>query len=576
MLWRWMWAAVLTAVVCGGAESAELRTWDGRHSLERIQLTLVYFVPRDRRPLPDWRDRVEYFRRRIQQFHAREFQGASILSASVLEEPFRSERDTAQLREGDADALFFKTLREVDERLSFARGECGGFPILLVLSDINWRPLDDFYRLKPGTNGPEFEGNWNAGEHFPGAVSGGARAAYLAKEGKGWGLVSADGWRVPYRGSDCVVYHEGCGHTVGLPHPEPENRSVMSLGQYHGWINESWLDREQKARLGWQPPEEEADLSGDLFTQFRALPEPHVPKPGEEVRVRFDWPAGAQVASCRVRMQTELFGPWVEQSLTWEGDAPETARLGAFDRPTPVSYRVEAALRDGQTVELWGYFQVRRHPEEAVIPDVPLAELSPHQQGPGGTDVLPDLTREVDLLALIDPQRDQVRGEWRLVGGKLESPRAYGARIEIPCTLPEEYELTAIVEPLDEPDGLILGQVLEGRRFLVLLNYTPEAESLSALENVDGLNVGRNATTRSGQLFRQGRLSHVRCAIRPGRVTVQVDGITVIDWRGDAARLSLSEYWSTPQADRLFLGAYDCRYRFHRVTLRPLTVVQEE
>ena len=278
---------LMLAAAATTCSASDLRTWDGRHSIGRIAVEVVYFVPRDRTPLPDWRERVDYFRRRIEQFHAREFQGQSQLTTRRPDEPFVSERSTAELRDGDGDAIFFKTVREVDERMNFAADappdNREAFPILLVLSEVNWRPLDDFYRLKPGPDGPVFEGNYSDGEHFPGAESGGARATYLEREGKGWGLVSADGWRVPYRGTDCVVYHEGCGHTIGLPHPEPGNPSVMSFGQYEGWISESWLDRDQKARLGWTPPDVEPELSKDLFTHFKALAEPTVPQPGEDV-----------------------------------------------------------------------------------------------------------------------------------------------------------------------------------------------------------------------------------------------------------------------------------------------------
>jgi hypothetical protein len=58
--------------------------------------------------------------------------------------------------------------------------------------------------------------------------------------------------------------------------------------------------------------------------------------------------------------------------------------------------------------------------------------------------------------------------------------------------------------------------------------------------------------------------------VRNDRVTVTCDGRTLIDWHGDASRLSLSDYWQTPH-NRLFLGAYDCRYRFHRVTLTEIS-----
>src|SRR5690606_8280380 len=113
-----------------------LKTWDGRHSMRAVDVTIVYFVPRDRRPLPDWRERVDYFARRIERFHEREFNGQSKLTAHVSDEPFRSAHATAELRVGDANRIFFKTMSEVDEALKFGRDDNGAFPILLVLSDI--------------------------------------------------------------------------------------------------------------------------------------------------------------------------------------------------------------------------------------------------------------------------------------------------------------------------------------------------------------------------------------------------------------------------------------------------------
>jgi hypothetical protein len=349
----------------------ELKTWDGRHTIDRIEVQVVYFVPSDRTPLPDWKDRVEYFTRRIEQFHAREFQGQSALATKVRPEPFRSTRTTEQLRSGDANHIFFATLREVDATLGVGQGERTAYPILLVLSDINWGPLEDFFRLKTTGDRQEFEGQLINNRHFPGAASGGARATYLADRGVGWGLVSADGWRVPYSGTDCVVYHEGVGHAIGLPHPEPANDSVMSLAQYKGWISESWIDDDQKKRLGWMPPSQRVDRGADLFSVFRALPDPLVPKPDEEVVLKFDWPRGARVRSCRVRVQTDVFGPWIETASVSNSPAPASLRIGRFDRPTPVSYRVDVEPEGGQPVELWGYFQVRSDPTINPLPAVP-------------------------------------------------------------------------------------------------------------------------------------------------------------------------------------------------------------
>jgi hypothetical protein len=360
--------AIFSLAAAGSSAAEPLRTFDGKHDIRRIQVAVVYFVPRDRPPLPDWEERVRYFCRRIERFHARELQGQSKLVTTIHKEPFRSKHSTAELRDGDGDFIFFKTLREVEARLKFGRRPDGDFPVLLVLSDINWRELDDFSRLRAADG--QFEGQIIAGRHFPGAASGGARSLYQPDRGLAWGLVSADGWRVPYSGADCVVYHEGVGHPIGLPHPDIDDDSVMSMAQYRYWLNETWINDAQKRKLGFVAPGKPVAKT-DLFSVFTAVPDRLVPKPGEQVSLRLTWPESARLRQLKIRMQTELWGPWHEIPQHPGGPAPKSVPLGAFDRPTPVSYRVDAVLEDGQDVEQWGYFQVRQSPE---VPPVPPAD----------------------------------------------------------------------------------------------------------------------------------------------------------------------------------------------------------
>ncbi len=117
----------------------------------------------------------------------------------------------------------------------------------------------------------------------------------------------------------------------------------MGTGQYRGWISESWLDKGQKSRLGWKPSDAKASPNIELFTKFRALPDPLVPKPGQSVSLKLDWPANAKVKKLRVRIQTALNGPWVEMPAQLDGEVtPDAVGLGSFDRSTPVSYRIDA------------------------------------------------------------------------------------------------------------------------------------------------------------------------------------------------------------------------------------------
>ena len=353
--------STIVLLLAAAPAAAKPTTYDGKHDLATIDLTVVYFVPKDRKPLPDWKDRVDYYVRRVVAFHKRELDGISTLKPTVLDKPVVGDKKADDFRRGDGDKTFFGTMDEVKTLTKWKPGRAAGFPILLVLSDINWREMDDFHRIRVVDGKKVHEGNVAAdGRHFPGAESGGSRAIYVADPGYGMGLVSGDGWRVPYSGSDCVIYHEGLGHTVGLPHPDPIDDTVMGTAQYRFWINEASLNRAQKRKLGWKPPAAEPDLSGDLFTHFVAVPDPAVPKPGEDVKLALKWPKGASVKALTVRTQTELLGKWTAVKTDIKGKPPATVSLGAFADPTPVSYRIDVTLDDGQTAELWGYFQVKK------------------------------------------------------------------------------------------------------------------------------------------------------------------------------------------------------------------------
>ena len=68
-----------------------------------------------------------------------------------------------------------------------------------------------------------------------------------------------------------------------------------------------------------------------------------------------------------VSLQTDLRGPWMALPSVLLDSPPAEVDIGAFDRPTPVSYRVNASLRDGQSVELRGYFQVKGPPSDSLL-----------------------------------------------------------------------------------------------------------------------------------------------------------------------------------------------------------------
>ncbi len=138
--------------------------------------------------------------------------------------------------------------------------------------------------------------------------------------------------------------------------------------------------------MNWNP-EEHAKPSPQLqlFSEFKAIAQPLVPKPGEEVALHLNWPDDSIIKEFRLQIQTDVNGPWVQiPNSLQNAKASETQRvsIGKFDRPTPVSYRIDATLEDERTVELWGYFQVRNEKGELPIPTSPSIDLRPRLEEP--------------------------------------------------------------------------------------------------------------------------------------------------------------------------------------------------
>jgi hypothetical protein len=79
---------------------------------------------------------------------------------------------------------------------------------------------------------------------------------------------------------------------------------------------------------------------------------------------------------------------------------------------------------------------------------LPLVAISRHHTATGDRW---NPEREVNLLAMIDTDRDWSQGTWTNGPQGLESSKGFGSRIELPYTPPDEYRLcviTGTVKPL--------------------------------------------------------------------------------------------------------------------------------
>jgi hypothetical protein len=188
------------------------------------------------------------------------------------------------------------------------------------------------------------------------------------------------------------------------------------------------------------------------------------------------------------------------------------------------------------------------------------AGLHPTESDPSSADGL-------DLLRLIDPERDAVFGGWRLSGSTLITPAVPFGRLQIPCEAPNEYDLELEVERTKGEDSFDLGLVFGSRQIVLIIDGWEKGER-TGIDLVDNKPFFLNETTRGGRLLDAGRRHGLHFSVRSGSVGLRVDGAIVVDWKGDPGRVGLYEGWKVRDSKALFVGSYGTEFRIHSFQLK--------
>ncbi|HVW36696.1 MAG TPA: hypothetical protein VHB99_05305, partial [Pirellulales bacterium] len=230
-----------------------------------------------------------------------------------------------------------------------------------------------------------------------------------------------------------------------------------------------------------------------------------------------------------------------EKLIDWRGDSQRLAT--SFPIPDP----------PGLSLVVWGAkYRITRL--EATGSEPPQPKLA---AGP------------VDLLSLIDAQRDSVQGQWRREDTKLVSPNR-GGWLMVPYDVPPAYLLEAEVQRLSGADTLGFGLVIDGRLTEAVLDgWWGGISGLHLLDDLEANNEA-NETRRVAPVIRKDAENSVQCLVDKYGVTVRCNGKEVFDFSGDARRLSFGGGFGNNRNDRLYLGASGTTYLFSKCTLTPL------
>lgn len=178
----------------------------------------------------------------------------------------------------------------------------------------------------------------------------------------------------------------------------------------------------------------------------------------------------------------------------------------------------------------------------------------------------------VNLLRMVDARADAIGGAWAVENGVLISGKEEWARVQMPYTPPDEYDLTIVVERREGMDALGIGLGQGKTVFSVWIDGFPAKGGLTGLDQLDGLLLENSPASVKGTFLANQKPSTIDIAVRKGGVKVSIDGKAVLAWAGNFSRLSKSPVWQQrdPKAP-ILVGAFGSRYHFSKIALTPVS-----
>lgn len=196
--------------------------------------------------------------------------------------------------------------------------------------------------------------------------------------------------------------------------------------------------------------------------------------------------------------------------------------------------------------------------------------------------------RVINLIAAAVTRKAAFLGTWQVVKGILVSSPEPLPRAVFQVLPPEEYDVVLELQPLPRPappqrrgqpnpppvagqGAFMIGLPLGRSAAVAVLDWLQTATNTHSafLANYDGKGPDpSNPTLQSVQIFRANRPNSVVCQVRVGSITVQANGVPVIEYQGDPGRLSLPREIGISSPRRIFFATLLTPYQVSQAELR--------
>lgn len=287
----------------------------------------------------------------------------------------------------------------------------------------------------------------------------------------------------------------------------------------------------------------------------------------------------------RIRALPTTATPDVAQRLTAEKKAFETTGAlpawlavlppvkGYPETVAEADARLDAAYKSAEAAYVRAQRSdlaqtVRAERQQVRLPSVSIAAVAARPPTPTpppsiGHKVAPAI---VDLLPLVDVDRDSVNGSWSRSSGGLVSGTGEASGIRIRYEPPEEYDF--LIEFTREEGNKIMGQICSayGRQFRCSVGGW--ANTIAGICEVNGQRASHNSTKTMMGIENGHRYTAV-VSVRKNRVSYSLDGRLIFSLDTDYSNLTYTRGHDYPGI--LGIETWYSTYTVHKITITEIT-----
>jgi len=243
--------------------------------------------------------------------------------------------------------------------------------------------------------------------------------------------------------------------------------------------------------------------------------------------------------------------------------APRGAGRGGSQPPMPVS--VASAKIQDVPVYLTGLGNVVGYNTVTVksridgqLVQVPIREGQEVEKG--------------DLLALIDPKKDALKGPWGKDGRLLVCNATEYDRIQVPYIPPDEYDLQATILRRSGDQSIVLGLARGNSQWGPNFDFYHGGMLKSGVERMDGKQPEFNSLVYTGgRVFYVGKRVRLEAQVRRTGFKITADEKVIFSYTGDYKNLDMSGSWKMQDGKTLWLGLWNGETVFERLVLIPVS-----